>query len=675
MVKRAWYFCLLSLVACVQIHNAAATSLTSPSGDIKIDLLFVNEQAHYRVFYRGAPLINTSKLGFKYRNQSNTALQLREHEYSSADKTWTLPWGEVERVRDHYNQLSVTLSNDDSSRALEIVFRAYDDGLAFHYKWPKVAGQNELLIDDELTEFAFAEDANAWWIPAYQPHRYEYLYQQSPLNTLETVHTPLTLRFSRGVYVAVHEAALTDFASMTLQRTATNTLKSDLVPWPDGTKVKAQTPHQSPWRTIQIAERPGALLESNLILNLNEPNKLGDVDWAKPAKYAGIWWGMHLRQNTWGPGPRHGATTDNAKSMIDFAAQNGLDAVLIEGWNTGWEQPRKEQGPNFIFTQAYPDFDIKRVVDYATNKGVKLIGHHETRSSVQNYERQMDDAFKFYQTLGVNRVKTGYVGRRIDGKHWHHGQYMVNHYRKVLQTAAERKISLNVHEPIKDTGIRRTYPNMMTREGARGQEFNAWSKDGGNPPEHTTILPFTRMLSGPMDFTPGIFDLVFKEARPNNQVNTTLAKQLALYVVLYSPLQMVPDLPENYADNPAFQFIRDVPVDWRKSQVLDGKIGDFAIIARQDRASDDWYVGAITDEHPRSISIELDFLDDGNQYQAQIYADGEQAHWEKNPHSINITSRTLQPGETLTLVLQPGGGQAIRFRKLPDLSKRKVEKN
>jgi alpha-glucosidase len=477
---------------------------------------------------------------------------------------------------------------------------------------------------------------------------------------------------ANGLYLTIHEAALIDYPAMALKMGTNTTLECDLYPWSNGTKVKASTPLQTPWRTIQIAENPGDLITSYLILNLNEPNKLEDTSWIKPGKYVGIWWGMHIGTYTWGSGPNHGATTENAMRYIDFASEYGFDGVLIEGWNLGWDGNWTANGDEFSFTQPYPDFDIQAVTEYAASKGVKLIGHHETGAAIQNYEGQMDAAFQLYQSLGVDTVKTGYVGwgqgikhyddrGYIQGVEWHHGQYMVAHYRKVIETAAKYHIMLDVHEPVKDTGERRTYPNMMTREGARGQEYDAWSEDGGNPPDHTTILPFTRMMAGPFDLTPGTFDLMI-EAKPDNRVNTTLAKQLALYVVIYSPMHMASDLPENYIDQPAFQFIQDVPTDWRDTQVLDAAIGDAVTIVRQDRNSDDWYLGSITDENGRSLDVTLDFLDPDRKYVAEIYADGPDADWLDNLLSIKISQVLVDNGTSLTLDLAPGGGAAVRFR-------------
>jgi len=610
----------------------------------------------------------------------NQNLTVTGVEHKSFDETWTLPWGEVERIRNHYNELRLSLEEaTEAHREMIVVFRVYDDGLGFRYEVPEQDNLSDFEIMDEETEFALAGDHRAWWIPAYGDQRYEYLYTESSISgiyrdkSVRAVHTPLTMETADGLFLSIHEAALTDYASMTLVVAEDNTLLCDLVPWSNGVKVKAHTPHQTPWRTIQIAENAGDLITSYLILNLNEPNQLGNVSWVAPGKYVGIWWGMHIGKYTWGSGPRHGATTENAKRTIDFAAKHGLSGVLVEGWNVGWDGDWTRYAYRFNFTTPYDDFDIQEVSAYAAAKGVKLIGHHETGAAVTNYERQMEEAFAYYRDLGIDTVKTGYVGygqgierrdeqRRLVGLEWHHGQYMVNHYRKVVETAARYHIMLDVHEPIKDTGIRRTYPNMMTREGARGQEYNAWSGDGGNPPEHTTILPFTRMLAGPFDFTPGVFDLLFDEYRPHNRVNTTLAKQLALYVVIYSPLHMAADLPENYEGHPAFQFIVDVPVDWQDTQVLHAQIGDYVTIARQDRNSEDWYVGSITDERGRTLEAPLSFLEPDRPYVAEIYADAADADWEGNPLAIDITETLVDHITALKLRLAPGGGQAIRLR-------------
>ena len=656
------------LGACGQAQNSTASlDVASPDGRLVVSFLLEDGQPRYAVDYRGRAIIATSRLGFSLKDARalHSDLELAAADYSSVDEQWTQPWGEVETIQNHYNELKVSLREPgNDARLMNIVFRVYDDGLGFRYEWPEQAHLKDFVITDEHTEFALAGDFKAWWIPAYKKNRYEYLYSKSPVSSLEVVHTPLTLQVDDELYLSIHEAALTDFASMTLLRSAETVLESDLVPWSDGTRVRAEAPHVSPWRTVQVAETPGELLTSNLILNLNEPNVLGDVSWLRPSKYIGVWWAMHLRIKTWAAGPDHGATTENVKRYIDFAARHGIDAVLVEGWNTGWEKDRKIQGKHFDFTGAYPAFDIDALSQYARERNVRIIGHHETRAAVANYENQLEQALDFYREHGIDTIKTGYVGARIDDTEWHHGQFMVRHYRKVVEEAAERQMMLVVHEPIKDTGIRRTYPNMMAREGARGQEFNAWSRDGGNPPEHTTILPFTRMLAGPFDFTPGIFDLLFEDARPDNRVNTTLAKQLALYVVLYSPMQMAADLPENYEGHPAFRFIADVSVDWSDTKVLNAKIGEYVSIVRKARNGDDWFLGSITDENARTLDLGLSFLDDGTVYRAEIYADGEDADWESNPLAIDISDRQVTSDSVLQLRLAPGGGQAIRFTPL-----------
>ncbi|MBE9507610.1 MAG: glycoside hydrolase family 97 protein [Chloroflexi bacterium] len=653
--------------------------VSSPNGRIQVTFMLENGVPYYKVNYSGQDIIRPSKLGFAFKDAEplNQNLTITDNECSSFDETWIQPWGEVKEIRNHYNELRVDLEETaETHRKMTVVFRVYDDGLGFRYELPEQDNLSDFQIMDEETEFVLTGDHRAWWIPAYLEERYEYLYRKTPISYLRkvayTVHTPLTLETADGLFLSIHEANLTDYASMTLMASDNNTLLCDLVPWSDGVKVKASTPHQTPWRTIQIAENAGDLITSYLILNLNEPNKLEDVSWVEPGKYVGIWWGMHIGKYTWGS-YRHGATTENTRRYIDFAAKHGFSRVLVEGWNVGWDGNWSRHGDLFSFTTPYEDFDIEELSAYAAARGVKLIGHHETAAAVTNYERQLEDAFDFYRDLGIDTVKTGYVGcgqgiKRRDeegnlvGLEWHHGQYMVRHYRKVVETAARYQIMLDVHEPIKDTGIRRTYPNMMTREGARGQEYNAWSEDGGNPPEHTTILPFTRMLAGPFDFTPGIFDLLFEEYRLSHRVNTTLAKQLALYVVIYSPLHMAADLPENYEGHPAFQFIIDVPVDWQDTKVLHAEIGDYVTIVRQNRNSEDWYLGSITDEERRTLEAPLTFLEPGRKYVAEVYADTADADWESNPLSIDIYEVLVDTNTTLRLRLAPGGGQAIRIR-------------
>ncbi len=601
------------------------------------------------------------------------SLQLVGVEESNVNQEWIQPWGEKRVIRDSHAELRITLRQRRSPhRQMTVVFRVFNDGLGFRYEWPLQSDLAEFAIRDELTEFRVAGDPDCWWIPAFQDNRYEYLYQKTKLSEAPTIHTPATMRTREGVHLCIHEAALTNFASMTLAKGHSNAREADLVPWSDGVRVRAATPFRSPWRTIQVSPTAAGLLDSYLILNLNEPCTLFDTSWIEPGKYAGVWWEMHLNTKTWGSGDNHGATTENTMKHIDFAAANGMSGVLVEGWNHGWDGNWIENGNGFSFTEPYADFDLNRVAQYARDKNVRLIGHHETAGGIVNYERQLSAAFALYEQVGVRAVKTGYVAYGTDimplgvedvsKGEWHHGQFMVRHYRRVIEEAAKHRIMLNVHEPIKDTGIRRTYPNMMTREGARGQEYNAWSEDGGNPPDHTTILPFTRMMAGPMDFCPGLFDLLYEQERPANRVNTTLAKQLALYVVLYSPLQMAPDLPENYEDRQdALQFIRDVPADWEDTKPLAGEIGDYVVVARQRRGGDDWFLGAVTDENAREISVPLDFLEAGKPYLAEVYADGPGADWEENPYDYTVAQREVVGGEKLDIWLAPGGGCAVRL--------------
>jgi alpha-glucosidase len=562
------------------------------------------------------------------------------------------------------------------ARRFDVVIRAFNDGVGFRYEIPSQPNLGEFQIQEELTEFALADDAKSWWIPSNRPRldRSEMLYSSSPVSLIDSVQTPLTMATRDGKTVlAIHEANLVDYARMNIRggRMENRTLHAALAPWVDGVKVRGHTPFVTPWRTIQLADRMADLAPSVIGLNLNPPSVIANTSWIKPMKYVGIWWGMHINTMTWSSGPKHGATTANAKRYIDFAAANGLGGVLVEGWNTGWDGDWIQNRNAFSFTKAYPDYDLAEVARYAHSKGIHLIVHNETSGGIANYERQMDSAFALYHSLGLDAIKTGYVTDTAGGGQSHHGQFMVNHYRHVIEEAAKYGIMVDAHEPIHDTGERRTYPNMMSREGARGQEYNAWGAEGGNPPEHETNLFFTRMLAGPMDFTPGIFDILIERGtgRPRrsdeSRVRTTLAKQLALYVVLYSPLQMAADLPENYDKQPAFQFIRDVAVDWDTTRVIDGRIGDYVIVARKERGGPDWFLGAITDEEARTFDVPLSFLTKGKNYVAEIYADGPGANWLTNPLPVAISKRAVTSASVLHVVLAPGGGQAVRIRPAP----------
>lgn len=648
--------------------------VASPDGRNVVTVTARDGGVFYSVRRDGKPVLLPSRLGFAFRGGDSlrSALRITGTRRDSADVTWTQPWGEVARVRDHHNELRVQVAEGRApNRRFAVVFRAFQDGIGFRYEVADSAGFRDFEMMDELTEFALADNARAWWIPANRPEpdRQEILYSSGPLSRLDTVHTPLTLQTSGGVQVVIHEANLVDYAGMYLANTGGRTLRSTLARWADGVAVRGRAPFVTPWRTVQLADRVEDLAPSVLTLKLNPPSQIADTRWIRPMKYNGVWWGMHIGTETWGPGPRHGATTANVKRYMDFAAANGLGGTLVEGWNTGWEIDWFNTGKaRFSFTQSYPDFDLPGVAAYARQRGLTLIGHHETATMIEPYERQLDSAMALYQRVGVSAVKTGYVGDLTEHGHAHQSQYMVRHHRRVIETAARHGIALDVHEPVKDTGERRTWPNMMSREASRGMEYNAWGGEGGNPPEHETILFFTRMLAGPMDFTPGIFDLLIQrptgkprtpeEARPR----TTLAKQLALYVVLYSPLQMAADLPENYQGQPAFQFIRDVAVDWDTTRVLEGEIGDYVVVARRERGKENWFVGAITDEEGRNFDVPLAFLAPGRRYVAEVYADGPGANWRDNPLPVAITRREVTSTSRLRMVLAPGGGQAIRIR-------------
>jgi len=658
----------LALLGLAALAHAApqVASVESPGKVLKVSLVLDGGTARYRVERFGEVVVEDSKLGFALRDgRLDRDFALLGQQRRSIDDSWEQPWGERRVTRNHFNELIVQLAETNGSkRRLDVVFRVYDDGLGFRYVFPEQPNLREAIIDDELTEFAIAQDSTAWWIPAGEPI--------TPLREVPLVHTPMTLRSRDGLHVAIHEAALVDYAGMWLRRTDGQRLRAQLSPSAEGWKVRRALPFATPWRTLQISDRAGGLVESDLILNLNEPNALGDVSWVKPAKYLGVWWSMHLDNESWATGPKHAATTAKTKKVIDFAAAHGFRGVLVEGWNPGWDGMWVGNGYDFDFTRATPDFDIEALSAYGLNKGVHLIGHHETGCAIEHYEDQLGAALDLYARLGIDQFKTGYVcdDGQVDRRNpaggplwreWHDGQFMARHHLKVVQEAARRHLSVNPHEPIKDTGLRRTYPNWISREGARGVEYNAW----GNPVnsvDHEANLVFTRMLAGPMDYTPGILSL---KGRHGQAIPSTLARQLALYVVLYSPLQMAADLPEHYLQHrQAFRFIEDVAVDWEQSRVLDGEVGDYVTIVRRDRNSRDWFLGSITDEHGRVLPVSLGFLEPGVRYRAEIYRDGEGADFRSNPFAFARETREVTSADVLTLVLAPGGGQAIRFTPL-----------
>jgi len=682
---------LLSLViifaGCAKEINKG--SIFSPDGKIEISFNVDSTGVpFYAVFYEDKPVIKPSSMGFEFKNvlPMKAGFKIEKISTANLDEVWDMPWGEQNSVRNNYKEMLVELKEANApNRKLNIYFKAYNDGIGFRYEFPEQDGVDELIITDENTSFNLTSDHTCWWIPG-DWDIYEHLYNTTQFSEIDAlskkgheslaqtyipenaVNTPVTMRTSDGLHLSFHEANLTDYAGMTLKIDKDNlSMTSELVGSDRlGYKVKRSLPFKTPWRTVQISETAAGLIESKLILNLNEPNKLGDVSWVKPMKYMGIWWEMHLGKSSWDMASgKHGATTANAKRFIDFASKNNISGLLVEGWNTGWERwiGFEDREGVFDFVTPYPDYDLPEVVRYGKEKAVDIIMHHETSAAPRTYSQQLDTAFALMQDLGIHSVKTGYVGKIIPKGEYHHGQWMVNHYRTVLETGARYHVAVNAHEPIKATGIRRTYPNAISREGLRGQEFNAWSADGGNPPEHLPIVAFTRMLAGPIDFTPGVFNIKLNPYKKNNQVNTTLAHQLALYVVIYSPIQMACDLPENYEGHPAFQFIRDVGVDWEKTDVINGEVGDFVTIARKEKNTGNWFVGGITDENERVIDLKFDFLDTDGDYSAIIYADGKNAHWNDNPTEYTIDTVKVNKESTRSIRLAPGGGFAISLIK------------
>ncbi len=657
----------------------------------------------YDLKFAKTSVILPSKMGFKLKDQPSfeKGFTIVKVESSKVNETWKPVLGEVSEIRNNYSELKIYLSEKkEKERKIILTFRLFDEGVGFRYEFPEQDNLKHFVVSDELTEFNLTGDHKAYYIPGdFDTNEYSHTTSNlSEVNALvgrrtgeifpnwnlaeNIVQTPVMMKTKNGLYVNIFEAALINYPALNLEINKKNfSTKAILVPDAEGNKAYLQTPAKTPWRTILVSDDARELLSSKMILNLNEPSKIENTSWIKPMKYIGIWWGMHVGTMSWNysdvgnvllkttdwkslkPNGKHGATTENTKRYIDFAAKHGFDGVLVEGWNVGWEDWfGKWKEDVFDFVTPYPDFDVKELQKYAKEKGVEIIMHHETSASVSNYERRIDAAFKFMNENGYNAVKTGYVGRIIPRGEYHDGQWMVNHYVRVAEKAAEHKIMINPHEPVRPTGLHRTYPNWLANEAARGNEFNAWSE--GNPPEHETILPFTRFLGGPMDYTPGIFEIKmdFYEKGRTNQVHTTLAKQLALYVTIYSPFQMAADLPENYNRYlDAFQFIKDVPVDWDDTKILEAEPGDFITIARKGKNSENWFLGSITDENKRETTIALNFLDVDKKYKATIYKDGADADWEKNPKSYLIEEKTVSSKDKLKLKLAPGGGVAISF--------------
>ncbi len=659
--------CLLSaLLLSASCSRRGPIRVVSPDGTIVLSFDLVDGVPTYGVDVDGSPFINPSALGMVASeggpDLAGNFTFSRIGRYST-DEHWTMPWGENKEHYDHCNGAVITLDGKDGVM-LRLRFRCYDDGIAFRYEYDAPV-KDSIKIMDELTRFNLSQQGTLYSIPA-SFDTYELLYRTTSISDVPDAQTPATFRTLGGFYGSIHEANLTDFPEMTLRRVDSLSFIAALAPYPDGVKAYVGGHFLSPWRTVQIGRDAPSLVNSSLILNLNDPCKMEDTGWIRPLKYVGVWWGMHLGINSWTEDSRHGATTESAMRYIDFAADNNIDGVLFEGWNKGWETWGSGKSA-FDFCLSAGDFDMEKVTRYAKERNVQYIIHYETGGNIPNFERQLDTALRWATAHGIHALKTGYAGGINDGYN-HHGQYMVRHYRRVVRKCAEYGLMLDVHEPIKATGIRRTYPVMMTREGARGMEWNAWSE--GNPPEHQTILPFTRLLGGPMDYTPGTFDILYKgivgnpdlkvwNGRPSTEcrVNTTLAKQIADWVVLYSPMQMASDLIENY-DHPAFQFFRDYDADIDSSRMLQGEIGDYVVVER--RAGEKFFLGAVTDENARTLTQSLDFLPEGP-FTATIYADGPDADWLTNPTSYTITKRTVTRDDTLSLVLAAGGGQAVTF--------------
>lgn len=681
-------------------YLTTAQNIKSPSNNISLDfLLFSNGKPTYSVNYKNKPVISRSNLGLLLKDGTDftSGFIVEDTSIITFDEAWQPVLGEQTNIRNNYNQLTVHLIQKATLKKLNIIFKVYNEGVAFRYEFPKQANLNYFIISDEKSEFRLTDDHKAFWIPGDFDSN-EYAYNETLLSAIDTekidlnngigvksisgkytVQSPLMMKSTNGIYLNIFEAAVVNYPVMHLELNKENySFTSKLVPNAIGDKAYLQTPAVSPWRTIMISDDARDIVSSKMILNLNEPSKIDDTSWIKPMKYVGIWWEMHVGKATWDyagsqnaqntldqlkPSGKHGATTENTKRYIDFAAQHGFDGVLVEGWNVGWEDWFGNWKENvFDFTTPYPDFDLKVVNDYAKSKGVKMIMHHETSGSVGNYERHLDRAMNLMKQYGYPAVKTGYVGKIIPRGEFHDGQTMVNHFNFVAQRMAENKLMVNSHESSRPTGYNRTYPNYIAAEAARGNEFNAWSN--GNPPMHETILPFTRLLGGPMDYTPGIFEIKMNayDATKKEQVHTTLTKQLALYVTMYSPLQMAADLPENYEKHmDAFQFIKDVPADWQESIYLEAEPGDYLTVVRKDKHSEKWFLGAITDENARETEIKLDFLSPNKKYVAVIYEDGKDADWQKNPKSYRIKTLNITNKSKIKLHLAKGGGTAISF--------------
>lgn len=681
----------LFLLTCQSLFAQKSLHSCSPDHQIALTLsMDATGKFTYSSEYQGKPIIAASSLGFDLAspNIHLKQFQLVSVDSSLVDNTWAPAWGEQSQIRNHYRELQIGLKDmGKSAIRINLIFRIFNDGIGFRYEFPKQDGLNYFIVVNENTHFGLTGNHDAFWIPGDYDSN-EYAYTKSKLSEIDAiavakkekdiavttligsnaVQTPLMLKQANGIYLNIHEAALINYPAMNLVLDKkTLQFRSQLVPDAVGNKAYLQTPFQTPWRTIVVSNKAKNILASKLILNLNEPSKIKDQSWIKPQKFVGMWWEMHTGKATWQKeGGKHGANTERVKAYIDFAAANGFDGVLVEGWNEGWEDWFGNWKENvFDFVTPYADYDVNALTKYAQSKNVHIIMHHETSGAATNYERHMDTAYRFMVDHGMNTVKTGYVGKIIPRGEHHDGQWMVNHYLRAAEKTASYKIMIDAHEPVHPTGLHRTYPNWMANEAARGMEFNN-APTLGMSPEHTTILPFTRLMGGPMDFTPGFFHLQLNQFVPDRKtrIRTTLCKQLALYITMYSPLQMVSDLPENYLKYPdAFQFIKDVAVDWDDTKILDAEPGDYICIARKAKGTHQWFLGAITDENNRLMRINLDFLDANSTYTATIYQDAPNADWEKNPEAYQIEERTVKQSDLITVQLARSGGVAISFKK------------
>ncbi|MCM1030334.1 MAG: glycoside hydrolase family 97 protein [Oscillibacter sp.] len=694
------------LVCLLAAFGLKAVELKSPDGNLVLQAEVKNGRPVYTLDYKQRPVIKPSYLGLELKNDKDlmSGFSVVGEEISTFDETWQPVWGEVRNIRNHYNELALTLKQAETGRTMIIRFRLFNDGLGFRYEFPQQPELNYFVIKEEHSQFAMAGDHKAFWIPGdYDTQEYStvtsklseirgLMKEAITPNSSQTpfsptgVQTSLMMKSDDGLYINIHEAALVDYACMHLNLDDKNMVfESWLTPDAIGDKGYMQAPCRSPWRTVMVSDDAREILASKLILNLNEPCAYEDVSWIKPVKYVGVWWEMITGKSTWSytdlpavklgetdyskvtPNGKHAANTAHVKKYIDFAAKHGFDQVLVEGWNEGWEDwAGKTKDYVFDFVTPYPDFNVQELRRYAESKGVKLMMHHETSSSVRNYERHMDTAYRFMVENGYNAVKSGYVGNIIPRGEYHYGQWLVNHYLYAVKKAAEYKIMVNAHEAVRPTGLCRTYPNLIGNESARGTEYEAF---GGSNPDHTTILPFTRLMGGPMDYTPGIFETKVSKANPDNHsfVHSTLARQLALYVTMYSPLQMAADMIENYEPfMDAFQFIKDVAVDWDDSRYLEAEPGDYITVARKAKGTNNWFVGCTADENGHVSNLSLDFLDADKKYVATVYSDAKDAHYEHNPQAYTIRKGIVTNKSKLSLKAAPGGGYAISIMEVTD---------